>query len=75
MGKIKSLPCQSDTKLLFNKCITTTTMQYGALVSLFFMTSQLYPFSVFVYKRRKMRLAINPFCFFRINKLPKAFEP
>ena len=50
-------------------------MQYGALVNLFFMTSQLYPFSVFVYKRRKMRLAINPFSFFRINKLPKAFEP
>ena len=48
-------------------------MQYGALVSLFFLTSQLYPFSVFVYKRRK--LAINPFCFFGINKLPKAFEP
>ena len=48
---------------------------YGALVSLFFITSQLYPFIVFVFKRRKRILAINPFCFFRINKLPKAFEP
>ena len=34
---------------------------YVALVSLFFITSQLYPFSVF--------------CFFRINKLRKPFEP
>ena len=48
---------------------------YETLVSLFFITSQLYPFSVFVYKRRKRRLAINPFWFFRINKLPKPFEP
>ena len=73
LSSITALPCQSYTKLLFSKCI----MYYGALVSLFFIASQLYPSSVFVHKRRKRIIAINPCCccFFRINKLPKAFKP